>query len=115
MILGHACLPRYPLLNLCSLVSVQKEPGLPTGPDGGSAGSGVDLGALGPEMAVRTTGLCVRPQTLWWCKNPIFSGFILLFLSLSLKGPPWAPFFLDSVSQEEVIKEAFPSHEILGD
>lgn len=35
--------------------------------------------------------------------------------SFSLKGPPWAPFFLDSVSQEEVIKEAFPSHEILGD
>lgn len=115
MILGHACLPRCPLLNLCSLVSVQREPGSPAGPDGGSAGAGVDLGALGPEMAVRTTGLCVRPQTLWWCKNPILSGFILLFLSLSPSRDHPGHHSFSSVSQEEVIKEAFPSHEILGD
>ena len=122
MILGHARLPRQPLLNLYSPVSLLKESGSRDqmgrgnqAGDGGSAGAGVDLGALGPERAMRTTSLGMRPQTLG-CRNPILSGFILLFLSLFPSRAHHMHHSFSSGPQEEVPEEVFhPSREILGD
>ena len=69
----------------------------------------MDLGALGPEQAVRTTSLGMRLQILR-CRNPILSGFILLFLSLFPSRAHHMHHSFSSEPQEEVLKRSSTLH-----